>query len=80
MNEEKSIFPLITRKRAEKAVPLTDCSGKKYEDWLREDIIRYVQEGAEIQRDYDEMVIIEKLVGTLKEVQWKYCDIYQFKE
>lgn len=44
---------LITRKRAEEAVPLTDCSGREYSIDEREDIIRYVLLGIEIQRDMD---------------------------
>lgn len=42
---------LISRERAEAAVPLVDCSNRAYSKDEREDIIRYVIEGAEIQRD-----------------------------
>ena len=60
---------LISRKRAEEAVPLIDCSGRKYDEGEREDIIRYVQEGAELQRDRDEDVLYYILVieGMYKE-------------
>lgn len=47
--------PLISRKRAEQAVPERDCSGTRWDDYfdgLREDIIRFVICGAEIQRDH----------------------------
>ncbi len=44
---------IIDRARRENAVPLTDCSGRDYGADEREDIIRYVFEGAEIQRDTD---------------------------
>ena len=46
-------LPLISRAKAEKAVPLEDCSGRKFTPNEREDIIRYVIWGAEIQRDQD---------------------------
>lgn len=45
---------LIGRTRAEASVPLFDCSGRVYPNDEREDLIRYVLEGAEIQRDLDE--------------------------
>jgi len=45
--------PIISREQAEAAVPLKDCSGRTYSANEREDIIRYVLEGAEIQRDVD---------------------------
>jgi len=44
---------IISRARAEEAVPLVDCSGRIYEADEREDIVRYVLLGAEIQRDID---------------------------
>ena len=47
-------FNLITRAKAESAVPLQDCSGRNYTKEEREDIIRYVIWGAEIQRDTDQ--------------------------
>lgn len=52
-SENEIALPLISRKRAENAVPLTDCGGNEYDEDLREDIIRYVISGAEIQRDKD---------------------------
>ena len=51
--ENEVALPLITRARAEFAVPLEDCSGRKYSKDEREDIIRYLILGAEIQRDTD---------------------------
>lgn len=48
---------IISRERAEQAVPSTDCSGRAYTPDEREDIIRYVMEGAEIQRDKDVLAI-----------------------
>ena len=44
---------IIKGARAEKAVPLDDCSGKRYtpDEW--EDLVRTILEGAEIQRDTD---------------------------
>ena len=75
--KEENIFSLISRKRAEEAVPETDCSGKKYEDWLREDIIRYVQYGAEIQRDKDQEVVVNKMLKLLKKLEWKFGDLYE---
>lgn len=44
-------MPLISKVRAKKAVPTYDCSGKKLTHNEREDIARYILEGAEIQRD-----------------------------
>ena len=45
--------PIISREKVESAVPLEDCGGRKYPDWEREDIIRYMLFAAEIQRDRD---------------------------
>lgn len=52
-NKQDEEFPLISRERAEFAVPKTDCSGREYtpDEW--EDNVRYVLYGAEIQRDKD---------------------------
>lgn len=46
-------LPLISRERAELAVGTVDCSGRTFDPDEREDLIRYVLEGAEIQRDKD---------------------------
>lgn len=46
-------LPVINRARAEKAVSLKDCSGREYTPDEREDIIRYLLLGAEMQRDID---------------------------
>ena len=40
----------ISRTQAEGAVPPTDCSGRQYTPDEREDLIRYVLLGAEMQR------------------------------
>ncbi|KKM93070.1 hypothetical protein LCGC14_1212060 [marine sediment metagenome] len=40
----------VSRRTAERAVPLEDCSGRKYGVDEREDLIRYVLLGAELQR------------------------------
>ena len=48
-------FNLLRRARVESAVPLQDCSGRNYTKEEREDIIRYVIWGAEIQRDMDQI-------------------------
>ena len=45
---------VISRERIEGAVPLEDCGGRKYLEWEREDIIRYMLFAVEIQRDYDD--------------------------
>lgn len=44
-------MPLISKARAKKAVPAYDCSGKKLSKFEREDIVRYILLGSEIQRD-----------------------------
>jgi len=46
-------LPLITRERAELAVPDVDCSGRRYTPAEKEDNVRYVLEGALVQRDKD---------------------------
>lgn len=51
--ENEIALPLISIARAESAVPLVDCSGRKYGKDEREDLIRTVIDGAEIQRDMD---------------------------
>ena len=51
--EEDTPLPTINRARAESAVPREDCSGRVYDEGEREDLIRYVLQGAEIQRDTD---------------------------
>lgn len=50
-------FELMSRERAEGLVPLTDCSGREYGKDEREDIIRYVLLGAEMQMFKDEDTI-----------------------
>lgn len=51
--ENEIALPLISRERAESAVSLVDCSRREYGKDEREDLIRYVILGAEIQRDKD---------------------------
>ena len=43
-------FGTVSRARAEQAVPVADCSGRVYAPDEREDIVRYVLLGAELQR------------------------------
>jgi len=42
---------IIERARAESAVPPDDCSGRKFTPDEREDLVRAILDGAEIQRD-----------------------------
>lgn len=51
--ENEVALPLISRERAESAVPLVDCSGQKFNKDEREDLIGTLIDGAEIQRDMD---------------------------
>jgi hypothetical protein len=53
LGENEMVLSLISRKRAESAVPLVDCAGRKFNKDEREDLIRTVIDGAEIQRDMD---------------------------
>lgn len=53
LGENEIALSLISRTRAESAVPLEDCGGREYGKDEREDIIRYLILGAEIQRDKD---------------------------
>ncbi len=59
-------LPLISRERAESAIPDTDCSGRKFtlSEW--EDLVRTIVHGAEIQRDKDKYdsgyVAVESLI------------------
>ena len=52
-NDVQDKLPLVSRVRAESAVPLDDCSGRAYSIDEREDIIRFFLFGAEVQRDKD---------------------------
>ncbi len=49
---ERELF-LISRERAESAIPDTDCSGRKFTPSEWEDLVRTIVHGAEIQRDKD---------------------------
>ena len=49
---------LISRERAERAVPIKDCSGQVTDGAIREDFIRYLLYGAEIQMEKDAKEII----------------------
>jgi len=51
--KQTKIPPLVSVQRIERAVPLQDCSGRKYSEWEREDIVRYMLQAAEMQRDDD---------------------------
>ena len=53
LGENELALELISRERAESAVPLEDCSGQEYSRDEREDLIRCLIYGAEIQRDKD---------------------------
>lgn len=53
MNEQERALPLLPLSRFRDAVPETDCSGRRFSDEEREDIARYMQQAAEIQRDVD---------------------------
>ncbi|KKL13442.1 hypothetical protein LCGC14_2525710, partial [marine sediment metagenome] len=50
---ENGELPLISRKRAESAVGERDCGERIFEAEEKEDNIRWVLHGAEIQRDKD---------------------------
>lgn len=58
--ENEIALPLISRERAESAVPLEDCSGRKYDKDEREDLIRTLIDGSEIQRDMDFEVMLKR--------------------
>ena len=45
--------PIITREKVNWAIPTEDCSGRRYTESEREDLIRYMIWAAEIQRDAD---------------------------
>jgi len=53
ISEQEKVLPLISRERAEFAVGETDCSERKFTPIEKEDNIRFVLLGAEIQRDKD---------------------------
>lgn len=79
----------LSRARAEEAVPLKDCSGRKYSPDEREDIIRYVLLGAELQHvldsdwyqdviDYHEAVgLLVGMTKAVREQSW-YQDVVDF--
>jgi len=50
LEKENKMIREVTREEAESAVFPTDCSGRKYSPDEREDLIRYVLLGAEMQR------------------------------
>jgi len=43
--------PVISRERIISSIPPTDCSGHKFSEDEREDLYRYMEGSAEIQRD-----------------------------
>lgn len=57
---------IISRERAEFSVPKTDCGGRKYTPVEWEDNVRYLLEGAEIQRDKDKFDSSFVAVESLK--------------
>lgn len=74
--ENEIALPLISRERAEFAVPLVDCFGQKFSKGEREDLIGTLIDGAEIQRDADFESMLRKYdsveFGRLKEkYEWK---------
>ena len=76
LGENEIALPLISRARAESAVPLEDCSGRKYGKDEREDLIRTIIEGAEVQRDtdFEEMLRqynLEEFERLKKKYEWK---------
>ena len=52
--------PIVTKKRMKTTIPIEDCSGRKYLEWEREDIARYMFQAAEMQRDDDWYGILDK--------------------
>ena len=60
LGENEVALPLISRARAESAVPSVDCSGRMYSKDECEDLIRTLIYGAEIQRDQDFEVMLKK--------------------
>lgn len=60
LGENEVALPLISRKTAEFAVGLIDCSGRKYGKDEREDLVRTLIYGAEIQRDMDFEVMLRR--------------------
>ena len=60
LGENEVALPLISRARAESAVPLEDCSGQKFSKDEREDLIGTLIDGAEIQRDMDFEVMLRR--------------------
>lgn len=75
--DEEARLPLIGRERAESAVGETDCSGRKFTPVEKEDNIRYVLWGAEIQRDKDQFdgYILPQLLDS-KESREKIAECY----
>lgn len=78
--EKGVVFELLSRKTAEETVSEYDCSGSKWDDifeGLREDIIRFVLEGAEIQRDKDEETLLKLRLNEIEKFQEKFGDLFK---
>jgi len=76
LGENEMALPLISRERAESVVPLVDCSGRKYGKDEREDLIRTIIDGAEIQRDMDFELMLRRYDSAefdrlKKKYEWK---------
>lgn len=76
LGENEIALPLISRTRAESAVPLEDCGGRRYGVLEREDLIRCLILGAEIQRDKDFEEMLRRYDPTeferlKKKYEWK---------
>ena len=76
LGENEIALLLISRERAESAVGLIDCSGRKYDKDEREDLIRTIIDGAEIQRDMDFEVMLrqynpEEFGRLKKKYEWE---------
>lgn len=76
LGENEVALKLISRERAESAVGLKDCSGRMYGKDEREELIRCLIYGAEIQRDKDFEEMLRRYDTTeferlKKEYEWE---------
>lgn len=53
ISKQEKAMPLIKEERALLAIPDTDCGGHPFSANEKEDIKRYILDGAEMQRDKD---------------------------
>lgn len=68
-------LPLITKDRFKQIMPKCDCGGREYPEWEREDIARFMEQAAGIQRDtdteyYEGLTEEGKKQGIQKVVDW----------